>query len=230
MALREAVQARQDAGQARDVMRGAEKRGAKLQAQGQAFVQAARAAAADARMAADAAVTVAMEAEGRRKAQEAAADQVVAKAEERAREIVAEAERTADRLQSTGRRLGGLWTGLRGVESGLTAKAEKRIADAETKAAAELVAATEKARKDLEAKFGGVIATLKAEAERAGREARAESERARKAEAAARQAEAETARERGGRLSAEREREDFRSRWADADNTILAFRNERSAR
>lgn len=197
---------------------------------GRAFVAKARAAHADALAGAKAAKAQADAADNRRRLAEqaeAAARQraagTVKAARREAAGILQGARAEADRLRSWGERLGGVWSGLSGVQRRLEQRAAERVKQAEEAARQKVAGALEAARGEVrgelgEARRGAAEATRRAqEAER----------RAREAEAARQEAERRAAAERAGRQAAEREREVFRGRWADADNKVIAMERGR---
>lgn len=182
------------------------------------LVARARAAAAAAVAQADAAEAARASALAQVAALERRAGTIVGKAKAEARRLVGEARVEADRMRGWGERLGGLWAGLAGVQARIERRAAVKVEAAETRAVEAVAAAKVEARGEV----SGEVARLREAAEAAVRAvaaAKAEAEAARKSEAAAK---AEVGQERRGRLVAEREREDFRGRWADADNRLQA--------
>lgn len=182
------------------------------------LVARARAAAAAAVAQADAAEASRAAALAEVARLERRAGTIVGRAKAEARRLVGEARVEADRMRGWGERLGSLWSGLAGVQARLERRAASRVEAVEARAVEAVAAAKVEARGEV----SGEVARLREAAEaavRAAAAAKAEAAIARKAESAAR---VEVGQERRGRLVAEREREDFRGRWADADNRLRA--------
>lgn len=197
----------------------AEARSADLVARGREFVAKARAAASAAKVQADeadAARADALEvvAKARRHA-----GALVASAKKQARQEVAQARQEAMRLRGWGARLGSVWTGLAGVQRRLERRADERVLQAQAKASAEVQAA----KVGIRAEVGGELERARSSAVQAGRQAELAAIEARRAGEAQGKAEREAAAERAARVVAERERESFRGRWAEADNKLISL-------
>lgn len=127
--------------------------------------------------------------------------------------LLEKADQRAARLRSVGSRLGGLWSGLTGVQRRLEARASERVRLAEDRARAAVATALANAM----AESGGELS-------KARRSAAAANAILKAAELRVGEAERELAAERAARQKAECERDDFRIKWAEADN-----KNQRSA-
>ncbi|MBC7907245.1 MAG: hypothetical protein H7Y60_10930 [Rhodospirillaceae bacterium] len=188
----------------------------------------------DAATAAEAAARVsAAEAEDHRHELAARARQearsILAVARDRGQLIVTEAEAKANRLRGLGRLLGGLWTGLRGVEARLRQQADQQVTAARAEAAEALEQAKTAARAEIRAEVGAQLADATRTARQADRQAEQARERLQQVEAEAASLRRELVNERHLRTDAECQRERFQRRWAEADNCLTALQPPQTA-
>lgn len=208
------VEASNVTGVAVEIRRAAEVRAAELHAQGLAYVQRARETAAAAVAAADAAgerVALAQraEADARR-----AAAQVLHEARREAAGILRAAEARAARLGRLGELLGVGWLGLSGARQRVEAHAARQVARARDEARAGIAGALESARGEVR----GELTELRADAFRQ----RAEAQRAQDQVV---DLAVKLDREHAARAVAERQRDIFQERWAEADNALIAVQH-----
>ena len=178
---------------------------------------------AKARLAASAAVERADQAEAARAVAladlakvERRAGSLVGQAKTQARDILREARRDVERLRGWGERFGSLWTGLTGVQTRLERRASEKVRAAEVKAAESIKAA----KVEIRAEVADEVGKLKRDVERTAGAVEAAKAAVKAAKLETIQESAGRSRERFGRIEAERERDDFRGRWADADNRL----------
>lgn len=183
------------------------------------FQETALAAAVVAIQAADAAEVRRKAAEVEEAGARRRAAGAVRQARKKASVIIQEARREADRLRSVGGWVGSLWSGFAGVQRRLEARADQRVAAVQEQAW-ELVRGT---RAQAEAAVGAELVQARRQVVTARARVGVAVSQVAQAEEARQAAERQVAVEQAGRVSAEREREVFRGRWADADNRLLAM-------
>lgn len=143
-------------------------------------------------------------------------------AKKKASNIILMAEKKADGMKRIGSILGKAVFGFSGIEKAIHEKANKKVAEAELKASQLIQSERKRIQASVLAKFGTEIKTLKSDLLGANEAAAAAEREAKSLRQETRSLKGELVTNRIELAEVTREREDFRGRWADADNKLQA--------